>query len=89
MTIAEVDFEQKPEDAKPEPLRMEHFYLPLGMWFVGTMISLLFFLAEIVIRCVTKSKTDVPMTMQEEQGVARSTPEVELEPKDDIEDNKV
>ena len=44
----EVDFEQKPEEDEPEPLRMEHFYLPLGMWMVGIVTSLLFFIAEII-----------------------------------------
>ena len=49
MTIAEVHFKEKPEDAEPEALQMEHFYLPLGMWFVGIIVSLFLLLAEIVI----------------------------------------
>ena len=36
------------ETDEPEPLRMEHFHLPLGMWMVGIVISLLFFIAEII-----------------------------------------
>ena len=36
------------ETDDPEPLRMEHFHLPLGMWMVGILISLLFFIAEII-----------------------------------------
>ena len=36
---------------------MEHFYLPLGMWMVGILISLLCFIAEII----KHRKTDVPM----------------------------
>ena len=36
------------ETDEPEPLRMEHFHLPLGMWMVGIVTSLLFFIAEII-----------------------------------------
>ena len=39
---------EEPEDYKPEPLRMEHFHLPLGIWMVGILISLLCFIAEII-----------------------------------------
>ena len=41
---------------EPEPLRMEHFHLPLGIWFVGLLISLFCFLAEIIIKWITKRK---------------------------------
>ena len=44
----EVPFENEKEDEKAEALRMEHFYLPLGMWMVGIVISLLFFIAEVI-----------------------------------------
>ena len=36
------------ETDEAEPLRMEHFHLPLGIWMVGIVISLLFFIAEII-----------------------------------------
>ena len=36
------------ETDEPEPLQMEHFHLPLGMWMVGILTSLLFFIAEII-----------------------------------------
>ena len=36
------------ETDEPEPLKMEHFHLPLGMWMVGILTSLLFFIAEII-----------------------------------------
>ena len=36
------------ETDDPEPLKMEHFHLPLGMWMVGILISLFFFIAEII-----------------------------------------
>ena len=38
----------KIETDEAEPLRMEHFHLPLGIWMVGIVISLLFFIAEII-----------------------------------------
>ena len=38
----------KIETDEPEPLRMEHFLFPLGIWMVGIVISLLFFIAEII-----------------------------------------
>ena len=42
---------------KPEPLAMEHFHLPLGLWFVGILISLFCFVAEIINR---RRKSKVP-----------------------------
>ena len=54
MTITEVGFHQKPKDPGPEPLQMEHFYLPLGMWMVGLLISLFCFLAEIISNWIRK-----------------------------------
>ena len=61
----EVIFENKPfGDDKTEPLRMEHFYFPLGLWFVGLLISLISFIAEIVIHRIRKSKSDVPLETQ-------------------------
>ena len=76
MTITEVGFKEEPNDDEPEPLRMEHFHLPLGMWFVGILISLFCFLAEIIInrRRKSKNKTDVPMAPQED---LRVTPQSE------------
>ena len=35
---------------------MEHFYLPLGMWMVGLLISLLCFLAEIITHWIRKRR---------------------------------
>ena len=76
MTVIEVGFEEEPEDDEPEPLRMEHFYLPLGLWFVGILISLLSFLAEIIVNRVrTRTKN---RTTQEDPGVAKSSPESEV-----------
>ena len=56
MTIIEVDFKQEPEDDEPEPLRMEHFHLPLGIWMVGLLISIFCFLAEIIVHWIRTRK---------------------------------
>ena len=56
MTITDVDFKEEPADDEPEPLRMEHFHLPLGMWFVGLLISLFCFVAEIIKNRIKKWK---------------------------------
>ena len=55
--VTEVEIIEDQEEEPPEPLRMEHFHLPLGMWFVGILISLLCFVAEII----KHRKTNVPM----------------------------
>ena len=72
MTVIEVGFKEEPEDDKPEALRMEHFHLPLGMWMVGILISLLCFIAEII----THRKTAVPMARLE-PSVIQTTAESE------------
>ena len=71
MTVIEVDFKKEPENDEPDPLRMEHFYLPLGMLGVGILISLFCFIAEIIINRIRKSKnkTDVPTVPQEDPSV--------------------
>ena len=69
----EVFFKNLPkfeEVGKPEPLRMEHFYFPFGLWFAGTMISLLCFLAEIITQRLTRSK-NVPILTVEEPEVTQ------------------
>ena len=53
--MTEVGFKEEPEDDEPEPLEMEHIHLPVGLWCVGTLISLLCLIAEIIIH----RKTDV------------------------------
>ena len=56
LTVIEVGFDQKPEDPGPEPLRMEHFRFPLGIWMVGLLISIFCFLAEVIINWISKRK---------------------------------
>ena len=71
---------------KLEPLRMEHFYFPLGLWLVGILLSVFSFLAEIIIHRLGKSKTDIPNTRLEEPGVTQSTPESEDGKNSNVED---
>ena len=61
MVMVEAHHKEEPKDAKPQPLQMEHIFLPIGMWFVGILISLFCFIAEIIINRGRKSKnkTDV------------------------------
>ena len=49
LVAIEVGFKEEPEDDDPEPLRMEHFYFPLGLWLVGLVVSAVVLLAEIII----------------------------------------
>ena len=55
---------------------MEHFHLPLGLWFVGTLISLLCFIAELI-NHRNRNKTIVPMARLEEPRVTQITAESE------------
>ena len=77
MTVIEVGFIAEKEDDEPEPLRMEHFYFPLGLWVVGILLSVLCLLAELIIHRLRKSKTDIPKARLEEPGVTQSTPQSE------------
>ena len=78
MTVNEVGFKEEKEDDDPEPLRMEHFYFPLGLWLAGLILSAIFLLTEIIIHRRRKSKTDVAMLPLEEPSVTQSTPEEEM-----------
>ena len=82
----EVPFKAEEENAEPEPLKMEHFYFPLGMWLVGILLSVFSFLAEIIIHRLGKSKTDIPNARLEEPGVTQSTPELEDGQNSNVED---
>ena len=75
MTVIEVHFKAEEEDDEPEPLRMEHFYFPLGMWVVGILLSVLCFIAELIIHRLRKSKTDVARARLEEPSVTQSDTE--------------
>ena len=88
LVATEVIFEEVEEEAKLEPLRMEHFYFPLGLWLVGILLSVFSFLAEIIIHRLGKSKTDIPNTRLEEPGVTQSTPGSEDGHNSNAEDTK-
>ena len=59
LTMIAVDFKVVKGEDDPEPLRMEHFYFPLGIWIVAIILSTIVFLVEIIIHRRRKSKTDV------------------------------
>ena len=89
MTVIEVLFEEEEEDDDPEPLRMEHFYFPLGTLLIGLLLSVFCLLAEIIFHYLRKSKTDVPLAVLEEPGVAQSNTESEEGHSSDVEDTEV
>ena len=88
MIVNEIPFKAEEEDAEPEPLRMEHFYFPLGLWLVGILLSAFCLLAEISIHRLRKSETDIPMARLEEPDVTQSTLESEDGHNSDVEDIK-
>ena len=57
MTVIEVGFKEEEEVDEKEPLLMEHFHLPFGIWFVGIPISILCFVAEIIHHRIQVSRT--------------------------------
>ena len=79
LTIIEVGFNEEEPDDDPVPLRMEHFYFPLGMWLVGILLSAIFLLAEIIIHRLRKPKTDVAIAKVEEPSVVLKTKGAELD----------
>ena len=86
MTAIEVGFKPEEPVDEPEPLRMEHFYFPLGLWLVGILLSVLCLLAELIIHRLRKSKPDIPKARLEEPGVTQSTPQSEDGHNSDVED---
>ena len=84
--VTEATFKEIEEVQKNERLKMEHFYFPLGLWLVGILLSVLCFLAEIIIHRLRKSKTDIPKARLEEPGVTQSTPQSEDGHNSDVED---
>ena len=50
--LFETSFIVEGEDDEPEPLEMEHFIFPIGLWLAGLVLSTLCLLIEIIIqRC--------------------------------------
>ena len=81
MSNIEIVFKVVVEDDEPEPLRMEHFYFPLGLLVSGTLLSILSFITEIIFHCLRKPQTDL-----EEPGVTQSTHDSNVQ---DIENTEV
>ena len=77
LTVNVVRFKEEKEDDDPEPLRMEHFYFPLGLWLGGLLLSAIFLLTEIIIHRRRKSKTDIAMLPLEEPSVSQTSQESE------------
>ena len=50
MVINEVPFLVEEEEESLEPLRMEHFYLPLILFMGSLILSTTFFIVEIIIK---------------------------------------
>ena len=50
MLVLEVPFEEEEEEEPLEPLRMEHFILPLVILAAGLILSTVIFMAEIIIK---------------------------------------
>ena len=77
LILWEAPFNEVKKDDKPEALRMEHFYFPLGLLVGGLLLSFLCFIAEIIFH---------RMVRLEEPRVTQSTPESEVEHNNDVED---
>ena len=84
MTVIEVHFKEEKEDDEPEPLKMKHFYFPLGVLLVGLILSSIFLLTEIIIHRLRKPKTDTLKARLEEPSVTQTTPESEDGHKSDV-----
>ena len=84
LTVIEVQFKAEKEDDEPKPLKMKHFYFPLGVLLGGLILSAIFFLAEIIIHRLRKPKTDTPKAKLEDPSVTKSTPESEDGHKSDV-----
>ena len=48
--MIEVPFNVEEEEEPLEPLTMEHFWFPLGLWVGGLVLSTISFLLEIIIK---------------------------------------
>ena len=77
LVVIEVGFNEEHPDDKAEPLEMEHFHLPLGLWLAGLVVSTIFLLAEMIAHRSKQSKRKVPTGTQEEPGLTKTTPELE------------
>ena len=68
MIAFEAHFKEGVKDEKNEPLGMEYFYFPLGLWLGGLLLSAIILLAEIIIHRRGKShQTDSDVDVGEAQ----------------------
>ena len=88
LTTIEAHFKEFQENDEPEPLRTEHFYLSIGLWLIGILLSVFCFIVEIAIHRIRKCKTNVPSERLVEPAVPHSTPELEDGHNSDVEDNE-
>ena len=90
LLVLEGFFKVEAEEEEPEPLRLEHFYFPLGLWLVGLLLSSIFLLAEIIIHRRRKSQSEVAMLRLEEPSVTKTEGgEVDLAVSEHIENIEV
>ena len=68
MVVTEIRLEEPEEEDEVEPLMMEHFYFPIGIWFVGIILSAIFLLVEIIIHRRRKSQTDGAARLSDAEG---------------------
>ena len=68
MVVIEPEVKELDEEDEVAPLRMEHFYFPIGIWFVGIILSTIFLLTEIIIQRRRKSQTDVAARLSDTEG---------------------
>ena len=68
MAVTEANVEEAEGEEEIEALRMEHFYFPIGIWFVGIILSAIFLLVEIIIHRRRKSQTDGAARLSDAEG---------------------
>ena len=89
LTIAEVHFKEEEEVDKKEPLLMEHFSLPIGLWFVGTLITIILFLAEIIINYINKKEATQGEPIETQTESERNLPDMEEAEVDQVQGSEV
>ena len=75
LVVNVIEFYEEPNDDKPEPLEMEHFYFPLGLWLTGLVISVICLLTEIILNYIRKrsNKEDTNSTPQGDADVEQNS----------------
>ena len=91
LTATEVRFKEegKGNGKGEEPLLMEHFSLPIGLWFVGTLITIICFLAEIYIYKKEATQKEPSETQTESETSQRNLPDTEGAEGDQVQGSEV